>query len=456
MADRVNARMSREEKNRMRQKEKRLKREEKERQKQASNLRAAQAVTKVGKFLRGWANFGQPDYFFLVVVLILMAWGLVSMFSASYTVAYYEENGDSLYYIRKQLIYMIPALIVLVAASLFNYKKLNTKIAPIIYCASVLLLCLTLVINHGKGSNFKRWIQIGPVGFQPSDIAKFAVVLFLAYNIAHQYGMIGSTKVPNLPSVQKFDRKITGWFRRSYKNASTMSMFLTVWYALLISVVCVLVFLENHLSGTILIFVLGVGMMWLGGVKKGYFVFLALIIVAAVALVVLDPELLKDYASERIVAWLDKEYDPLGARWQTNQSLIAIASGGPFGLGLGASRQKHMYVSEPQNDFVFSIFCEECGFIGAIALIILFAVLVWRGFKIGMQSDDVFGSMLAMGLSMHVGIQAILNIAVVTDAIPNTGISLPFFSSGGTSLIMLAGEMGLVLSVSRQARMKKS
>ena len=158
----------------------------------------------------------------------------------------------------------------------------------------------------------------------------------------------------------------------------------------------------------------------------------------------------------RIIGWLDKDYEPTGARWQTNQSLYAIGSGGFFGTGLGGSTQKYMYVSEPQNDFIFAIVCEETGFFGAMMLLLLFTLLVWRGIVIGTTAKNRFGGLLAMGIVLQVGIQVILNIAVATDSIPNTGISLPFFSYGGTSLVIFMVQMGMVLSVSRSSRNKKS
>jgi cell division protein FtsW len=177
--------------------------------------------------------------------------------------------------------------------------------------------------------------------------------------------------------------------------------------------------------------------------------------VIGVVLLIANPDILAKYAGERITAWLDKDYDPLGARWQTNNSLYAIGSGGLLGTGLGQSKQKHLYVSEPQNDFIFSIVCEELGFVGAVAIIVLFALLIYRGIKIGMNAKDRFGALLAMGIVFQVGLQVALNIGVVSDFLPNTGISLPFFSAGGTSLVILLGEMGMVLSISRSARKKE-
>ncbi len=167
------------------------------------------------------------------------------------------------------------------------------------------------------------------------------------------------------------------------------------------------------------------------------------------------PDMLPEYVEKKLIAFTDKTYDPLGGRWQINNSLYAIGSGGFFGVGLGNSKQKYMYVSEPQNDFIFSIVCEELGFIGALVVLILFALLVLRGIQIAMKARDKFGSYLVLGITAQIGIQTALNILVITDSIPNTGISLPFFSYGGTALLMLLFEMGVVLSVSRKANQRK-
>ena len=205
----------------------------------------------------------------------------------------------------------------------------------------------------------------------------------------------------------------------------------------------------------LLILKIGVVMLFLGEVKGKWFIAAGIVIVIGVVVLIANPDILKEYAGERIVAWLDKDYDPMGARWQTNNSLYAIGSGGFLGTGLGQSKQKHLYVSEPQNDFIFSIVCEELGFVGAVAIIILFALLIYRGIKIGLMAKDRFSALLCMGIAFQVGIQVALNIGVVTDFLPNTGISLPFFSAGGTSLIILLCEMGMILSVSRSARKKE-
>ncbi|MDO4380965.1 MAG: FtsW/RodA/SpoVE family cell cycle protein, partial [Clostridia bacterium] len=212
------------------------------------------------------------------------------------------------------------------------------------------------------------------------------------------------------------------------------------------------------LSCTILLFCMGVSMMWLGGVKKKWFALLGVAAALLIGYVVfINPEFVKSfstYAYERIMTWkLGEDYGNT-TRWQTEQGLLAIGSGGPFGVGFGNSKQKQLYIPEPQNDFIFSVVCEELGFVGAAIVILLFAALICRGFMIATKSKDLFGALLVIGVMMQLGFQVILNIAVVTDTIPNTGIALPFFSYGGTALVILLCEMGVVLSVSRRCRLE--
>ncbi|MEG2697466.1 MAG: FtsW/RodA/SpoVE family cell cycle protein, partial [Ruthenibacterium sp.] len=213
---------------------------------------------------------------------------------------------------------------------------------------------------------------------------------------------------------------------------------------------------EPHLSGTILILGIGVVMMFVGGTNLLYFgIAIGGILAALGAALVLVPDLVP-YAASRLQYWLDPFSDPLGKGHQIIQSMYAISSGGLFGLGIGNSRQKHLYVPEPANDFIFSILCEELGFIGALLVIFLFLFLLIRGLYIAFHAKDKFGCMLVVGIMVQVILQVVLNIAVVTNTIPNTGISLPFFSYGGTALLMLLGEMGVVLSVSRQSTVNKT
>ena len=215
--------------------------------------------------------------------------------------------------------------------------------------------------------------------------------------------------------------------------------------------------LGNHNSGAILILLIGVYMLFIGDFKKGWFITAAVVIVVGVAAIFIlyrvDPDLIKQIDSKsRILSWLDKSSD---ARWQINNALYAIGSGGLFGVGLGNSTQKYYYVPEPQNDMIFPIICEELGFVGATLVLVLFAALIWRGVTIGLKAKNRFSMYLAVGMIMLVGVQVALNVAATTDLIPNTGIGLPFFSSGGTSLAVFLGQMGILLSISRESRLVK-
>lgn len=382
---------------------------------------------------------GGMDIPFLCFVLALLTIGLIMMFSASYTYCYYNF-GDSLYYFKRQLIFAIVGVVAMFVASKFKVEIYKVAATPLL-AVSYLLLVVVLFVTPPSGfEEFHRWITIpGITTFQPSEIAKLAIILYLAMHIGEHYKGINSSEVMKV---------------RNYRMPVRTYCFLL--YVAIVGAASVLVYLENHVSGTLLIFALGLMMMWFAGFDYKIFLVGIVLVVVAAIVVVLNPEILPAHAQPRILAWVDKDYDPRGVRWQTNNALYAIGSGGLFGVGLGNSKQKQLYVSEPQNDFIFSIVCEELGVIGAAIIIILFILLVWRGFYIGIHTKDKFASLLAMGLSFQVGLQASLNIAVVTDVLPNTGISLPFFSYGGTSLMMLLFEMGLILGISRTANIKRS
>ncbi len=401
-----------------------------------------------------YVNNGSIDVRFLVIVLALLCIGLVMLFSASYPYAmtYYS---DSTYFIRRQLMFAAIGLAVMIIFSKIKpeaWQKLTFVVGGItLFC-----LCIVFVLPQYK-AGFYRWINLGFTTFQPSEIAKFAVILMGAFYYGKYARHMSSSRPAKGGLAGKINDKLgVGIVKESW---------VPTWLFCAFFIVCaVLVFEENHLSGAILILALGVIMMFLGGVRPRWFVVVGGIgIILAVLLCVYIIEewnsdskiFLQDYMGERIIAWLDKDYDPTGARWQTNQALYAIGSGGLFGKGLGNSTQKYMYVSEPQNDMIFSIVCEELGFVGATLIILLFILLVYRGVYIGMHAKNRFSGLLAMGLVFQVGIQVFLNIAVATDTIPNTGISLPFFSYGGTSLVMLLAEMGIVLSVSRSGKINK-
>lgn len=413
------------------------------------------------KKLRWYHKFLAPggmDIMFFALVLILLGIGLVMLFSASYPYAYYKYKGNSTYFFNRQLGFAIAGLIAMLIVSKVKYEYFKFAVIPLLV-VSIFLLVLVLILPPVV-KDFRRWIEIpGVTTFQPSEIAKLALILFCAWGMDLQHDAIVSRELSKTEKAKKFNAIFANRFGGMFKI--TKATFPTWIYGGATILMCGLVFLEDHLSGTILMMGIGALMMYIGGFKRKWFVMVIVPVVALITLLIVYPEImekvsfLKDYMQERIISWLDKDYSPRGSRWQTNNALYAIGSGGFLGLGLGNSKQKFMFVSEPQNDMIFSIVCEELGFVGASLVILLFALLIWRGVVIGLKSKTRFGSLLAMGIVFQVGLQTLLNIGVATDSIPNTGISLPFFSYGGTSLMMLLFQMGLVLAVSRYSRVSK-
>lgn len=394
-----------------------------------------------------WA-VGKLDVPFLLLVITILTIGLVMLFSASYTYAYYNEGGDSAYFFKRQLAFAVAGVVAMFFVSKVRYDYFKLFAIPAILFSWFLLVIVLFLPPVKPG--FHRWINLGLFTFQPSEIAKLAIILFCAWHMDKNHKrIIGKRENPS-----KFSKTVKELSNGKITVYDSFAMLCL--YGVVIVLTAGLVYLENHLSGTILILAIGVVMLFLGEVKQHWFILIGILAVVAVVFFIFNPEILEKYAGERITAWLDKTYEPRGARWQTNNSLYAIGSGGLFGTGLGNSKQKHLYVSEPQNDFIFAIVCEELGFLRAVGIILLYVLLVARGVKIGLRAKDRFGALLAMGIVFQVGLQTALNIAVVTDALPNTGISLPFFSYGGTSLMMLLFEMGVVLSVSRYSRLEKN
>lgn len=372
-----------------------------------------------------------------VFVMVLLAIGLVMLFSASYADSYYRE-GNSYSCIARQGGFAAFGVVAMLLISTFDYHNFH-KLT--LWIAGITVLMLLAVLLFGRVLKIEsiapaegvatRWLNIGPVQFQPSEIAKFAVILMFADMISRWEDKMDTFQFGVAP------------------------------FAVVLGTFAALVFLENHMSGTLIIGLLGAMLMFVGGTKPRWLILGG----AAVALLLVAYMTLsgKDESGEggtyqlgRVQIWLDPfGSDPQDA-WQTVQSLYAIGSGGLFGVGLGQSRQKYMYLPKPQNDFIFAIVCEELGLVGALVIMILFALLVWRGVHISLHAKDKFGMMLGLGLTFQIGLQAALNICVVTNTVPNTGISLPFFSYGGTALLMLLGEMGILLNISRSANVEKT
>lgn len=403
-------------------------------------MASGQKAKKKNSALNLFVAKGSVDIPFFLMLITIVTTGLVMVFSASYTYSYYFRGG-SLTIFGKQLIFTAIGIVLMMIVSRVRYEYFRyfARLAAVI---SVGLLVLVLFLPEVK-PGFKRWIDLGFTTFQPSEIAKIGLIMVLAYLLEKNSKVI-TGKIPSDIKALRRISEITNGKIVIYKSFTTVIL-----YGIIILLFAGLVYKENHVSGAVLMLGIGVMMLFLGEVKNKWFYIIGAAAILLIALLIINPQILAKYAGERITAWLDKDYSPMDVRWQTNNSLYAIGSGGLTGTGLGQSKQKHLYVSEPQNDFIFAIVCEELGFIGAVAIIILFACFIYRGIKIGLRANDKFSSLLVIGICFQIGIQVALNIAVVTDFMPNTGISLPFFSAGGTSAVILLAEMGMVLSVSR-------
>ena len=361
---------------------------------------------------------GKLDEPLLVLTLLLLAVGLICLFSASYSVAYYGQDGDSTYYIVKQGIFAAAGIVAMLAASRFNYHKLHYLAMPVLIFSLVLLASIKIVPSMWVTiNNARRWISLGFTTFQPSEISKFAVIL-------------------------SFSSLATIW---GPKKMHTFRWGLLP-FMLIIGATAGLLYLEPHLSATVIIAMTGLVIIFLGGANIAWFTIGGGAAGAFVFWFIKTHE----YAQTRINVWLDPFSDKLNDGWQGVQSLLAIGSGGFWGLGLGQSRQKHLFLPEPANDFIFSVIGEELGFIGAVLIILLFAALIWRGYYIAMHAGDKFGTLLAAGITTQIAVQTVFNLGVVTGLLPITGAALPFFSYGGTSLLIQLGEMGLLLAVSRR------
>jgi cell division protein FtsW len=369
------------------------------------------------------------DVPFLVLTLLLLAVGLVMLLSASYAMAYFEtvtENGDAqpMHYFISQAIYSGIGIVVLIVTSFIPLSFIRRFSLPGILAALILLL---LVLYTGlTGNGAVRWIRIGSYTFQPSELVKAAVILAFA-----------------------------DWICRFGPERMRTFKFGVLPFLAVLLVFSALLLRQPHLSATIIILGIGALMMYAGGTRWYWFAAAAALALMVVLYVRGHADWVMEkaktsYMFARIAAWLDPESQKLGDGWQIIQSLYAIGSGGLLGLGLGNSRQKYLYLPEAQNDYVFSIICEELGLVGAVLILLLFAVLILRGFWLALQSKNPFNRMMIIGFTGLIAIQVFLNVGVVTNLLPSTGISLPFFSYGGTALIVQLMEVGIILSASRE------
>ena len=355
------------------------------------------------------------DIPFLVLVLMLLTVGLVMLYSASFAQSRYDTSYESsTRYLQKQGLCALIGVVCMWAFSRIP-AKLWLGLAWPVYWLSIGLLLLVLVMGQSV-NGAQRWINIAGIQFQPSEIAKFAVILLFA-RLTRLFGS----------RTREFRYGVLG-------------------FGLALLGILVPLALEKHLSAIMLIGMVGVCMMFVAGTGKQWLIAGA----AAAAVFVLIYITFMGYAGDRVTAWLHPEQDPGDTGYQILQSLYAIGSGGLFGLGLGKSRQKYLYLPFQYNDYIFAVICEELGLVGAILIIALFSAMILRGYWIALRAADRFSTVLAAGLVTLIAVQTILNLGVVTNLLPSTGIALPFFSYGGTALAVNLGEMGVVLSVSRQ------
>lgn len=365
---------------------------------------------------------GQFDFVLFVTVLIILGFGLVMVLSASSPLAI-SEGRSSYAYVTTQALSAAVGIVAMIAISKIDYRKW-AKFDKIIYFGSILLLLAVRIPGIGREANGAyRWIDLKFTTFQPSELVKIGMIIFFAKYLTDHKADLHT-------------------FVKGF-----------IYPLLLVSpIILILVVVQSHLSASVIIIMIVVILMLMAGTKMRYFVTVGTPIagIGIAALYILAKFFdIGAYRLARLAAFADPWSDPSDKGYQIVQSLYAIGSGGLFGVGLGNSTQKYLYLPEPQNDFIFAVIAEELGFLGCLAVIILFGIFIWRGVLIAMKAPDSFGSLIAIGITSLVGLQAIINIAVVTASMPNTGMPLPFFSYGGTALLILLCAVGILLNISR-------
>ena len=366
------------------------------------------------KQIRFWNSGEYFDYSLLFIILFLVGFGLVMIYStSSYTAAW--DFGDAAYFFKRQAVFAVLGIVCMLIVSKVDYHFLK-RVTVLAFFGIGLLTLAVLIVGSASGGS-TRWLEIGPLRFQPSELAKMAIILYVAF----------------ATTVQVW--KLNDW--KMLVKIMIPPLILTAFIAI------------ENLSTAIICGVIIVAILFVASPKYSHFIVIALFGVVGGALFILTA----GYRSDRIDAWLNLETHPKG--FQTLQALYAIGSGGIWGKGLGQSIQKMDFIPEAHNDMIFSVICEELGLVGGICLILLFIILIWRLTLIIFNARDLYGALLVVGVLAHVAVQVLINVAVVTNTIPNTGIPLPFISYGGTSLVFLLIEMGIVLSVARQIKMRK-
>ncbi len=364
------------------------------------------------------SDFKKPlDFWLLFVVIVLLATGLITMFSASMPYAN-RQYGDLTYVLKSQLKFAFIGLIAMFITANVDYRFYRKMSIPLFIFALGLLLLVLVPGFHGSDPEIKRWLYIGSFSFQPSEIMKIALIMFFAHLMA------------------KYDYNVPKFFK-GYMV-----------YFGLFGVVALLLIKEPHLSCTIIVFAITVIMLFCAGAKIFHFLVTGLPALAGFAYIAI----FTDYMKDRLLSFKDPFMYKSGIGWQVVQSLYAIGTGGLFGKGLGKSMQKFLYLPEPHNDFIFAIVAEELGFVGSVVILLLFLMLIWRGIRIALYAPDRYGGLIAVGITSLIGVQCILNIAVVTASVPATGVALPLFSYGGTALVLFLAEIGILLNISKYSK----
>lgn len=394
---------------------------------------------------------GPIDLPFLALVMLLTALGLIVLLSASFPSAMYnlspkvtDTGGDPLYYFNRQFGFALMGVVAMFIISKIDYQQFRWM-SIFVLAGSVVLMLLVFVPGIGKtGGGAARWIKLGPVRFQPSEIAKVGIILYFAARLSKRGIQLGP------PKDKKWNRRTL--LGRTCERLDNIGFLELVPYGIALVVVLVVIYLQGHMSAMILVIVAAASVLFATGISLGWFAAAGAVVAPLLWFIITQT----DYMKARIDIWLDPFVDPRGNGYQPIQGRIAIGSGGLLGVGLGNSRQKYLFLPEEHNDYIFSIWCEEMGMVGAVVLMALFALLIIRGFWLALHARDRFGTLLIVGIMSLMAFQVFFNIGVVTGFLPPTGISLPFFSYGGTALMITLGEMGMVLSVSRQITAPKA
>ncbi len=394
---------------------------------------------------------GPIDLPFLALVMLLTALGLIVLLSASFPSAMYNlspkvtnTGGDPLYYFNRQFGFALMGVVAMFIISKIDYQQFRWM-SIFVLAGSVVLMLLVFVPGIGKtGGGAARWIKLGPVRFQPSEIAKVGIILYFAARLSKRGIQLGP------PKDKKWNRRTL--LGRTCERLDNIGFLELVPYGVALVVVLGVIYLQGHMSAMILVIVAAASVLFAAGISLGWFAAAGAVVVPLLWFIITQT----NYMKARIDIWLDPFVDPRGNGYQPIQGRIAIGSGGLLGVGLGNSRQKYLFLPEEHNDYIFSIWCEEMGMVGAVVLMALFALLIIRGFWLALHARDRFGTLLIVGIMSLMAFQVFFNIGVVTGFLPPTGISLPFFSYGGTALMITLGEMGMVLSVSRQITAPKA